>query len=227
VVKSGWLALASLLLALLLGLRLADGTAGFLVQEWYLPILLVTAIAFAGFALWAALPSLRERRTAFSRPTGAGMLTAALVGVPLALGFAYKPEPLGSGSLGGESSVRDFAAAASADPAVRNIYQWAWEFQTADPATIVGDPVEVIGFVYNHPDDAPGTFRVARFVVACCIADAQGFSLPVQWKDSTLLSSDRWVRVAGRVATSPSGEPVIQATSVEEIDPPANPYIYP
>ncbi|MEJ5221819.1 MAG: TIGR03943 family protein, partial [Tepidiforma sp.] len=92
---------------------------------------------------------------------------------------------------------------------------------------IAGQPVDVIGFVFRKPDDPPDRLRVARFVVACCIADAQGFTLPVAWKDAGALTNDQWVRVEGRVGIGPDGEPVVLAAAVTPIEAPQNPYIYP
>jgi uncharacterized membrane protein YcgQ (UPF0703/DUF1980 family) len=59
------------------------------------------------------------------------------------------------------------------------------------------------------------------------VADAQGFSLPVLWKEAEALEADRWVRVKGRVATGPDGSALIQATEIEPVEAPSNPYIYP
>jgi putative membrane protein len=226
-VKHLMFAIGGASLGLLLVLRLADGTAGFLVQSWYRPVLFVSALALVALAGVTVLLAWRSGER-FSRPTGAGALTTLLVAIPVVLGFAFKPEPLAGNSLdSGDSSPQFNASAGSSDPALRNVYQWAYEFETAQPADIVGDPVEVVGFVYHKKDDPAGQFQVARFVVACCVADAQGFSLPVLWKDAAALPADRWVRVKGRVATASDGSALIQATEIEPIEAPSNPYIYP
>lgn len=223
------LGVGAALLGALLVLRLVDGTAGYLVQGWYIPVILASAAILIGLAVLAAVPALRSSERFAIQPTAAGLLTAAMVGFPVVLGLVFQPRPLGTASLDTDSvSARQFSAsAAAADPARRNIYQWAYEFETADPATIVGDEVEVIGFVFHKDGDPADRFLVARFVVACCIADAQGFSLPVQWSAARDLANDQWVRVLGRVTTAPDGALIIQATEIEPVEAPSNPYIYP
>ncbi|HMO54460.1 MAG TPA: TIGR03943 family protein [Tepidiformaceae bacterium] len=213
----------------LLALRLADGTAGYLVQSWYIPVIVVSALILLALAGLTWFPALRRREPFELRPTAAGLLTGGLVAFPLVLGLAFEPRQLNSGNLNTDAvSARQFtASAAVADPARRNIYQWAYEFETANPASIVGDSVEVVGFVFHREGAPADRFLVARFVVACCIADAQGFALPVQWKDAGDLKSDQWVRVIGRVTTAPEGELIIHATDIEMLEAPSNPYIYP
>ncbi len=215
-------------LGLLIAWRLLDGTARNLVQGWYVPVLWVTAAALLALAALGLAAGFRCP-AGRARVTGAGVLTAAFIGLPLILGALYTPRPLASASLDlSATAARQFGASASAaDPARRNIYQWAYEFETADPAAIAGQPVDVIGFVFRRPGDPPDRLRVARFVVACCIADAQGFTLPVAWKDAGALANDQWVRVEGRVGISPDGEPIVLAASVTPIEAPQNPYIYP
>ncbi len=215
-------------LALLLAWRLADGSARNLVQGWYVPVLWVTA-ALLLLAAAAALPGALRRGERRGLPTAAGALGAALVALPLLLGAAFQPRPLSSSNLDlAGTSARQFAAPASAaDPATRNIYQWAYEFENASAAELAGLPVDVVGFVYRAAEDPPDRFRIARFVVACCIADAKGFALPVAWRDAAALPPDQWVRVTGRVGTAPDGSPLILAASVEPIEVPRNPYIYP
>ncbi|GIW17979.1 TIGR03943 family protein [Tepidiforma sp.] len=220
---------AAAALGLLIAWRLADGSARNIVQGWYVPVLWVTAAGLLLLGAWTLADALRRGRRDGARPTLAGGLAAAFIGLPLLLGAAYTPRPLASTNLDlAATAARQFGASASAaDPARRNIYQWAYEFETADPAAIAGQPVDVIGFVFRKPDDPPDRLRVARFVVACCIADAQGFTLPVAWKDAGALTNDQWVRVEGRVGIGPDGEPVVLAAAVTPIEAPQNPYIYP
>lgn len=230
-VRQALLGLAAAVFGLVLVLRLTDGTSAFLVQSWYQPILVGSATVLLALAALATVQALRnrgtEQRFRLSRP---GVVAAVLIGLPLALGIAFKPQPLGTASLdsGRASALGQFASSAgTADPTQRNIYQWAYEFQTTDPSKLVGQPVEVIGFVYHGKDDPADRFSVARFVVACCVADATGFKLPVQWAQGAALPLDKWVRVAGRVATAQDGSAIIQASAVEQVEAPSNPYIYP
>lgn len=223
------LAVGAALLGGVLALRLIDGTAGYLVQSWYLPVLIASAGVLVLLAVVASLPAFRSGGAFALRPTAAGLVTAGLVGFPVVLGLVFQPRALGTASLDTDGvAARQFSASAeAADPARRNIYQWAYEFETSDPASLVGDEVELIGFVFHKEGDPADRFLIARFVVACCIADAQGFSLPVQWKDAPTLKNDQWIRLTGRVSTAPDGALIVQATEIQLVEAPSNPYIYP
>lgn len=221
--------LGAAVLGLLLVLRLTDGSVAFLVQSWYQPILLTSALLLLLLAAIVSVQSLRTGSRWDLRVRPAGILAATLVAVPVALGFGMKPRPLGGGSLGSGASngAQQFSQSASvSQPAQRNIYQWSYEFQTTDPKSLVGQPVDVIGFVYHGKADAPDQFEVARFVVACCVADATGHTLPVRWPGAAALPTNGWVHVVGRVASGAGGAEV-QATAVTTVEAPSNPYIYP
>lgn len=225
-------AIAAGALALAMGVRLADGTYTSLVQGWYGPVLLATVVVLAllaGLAAWRWVRTGTDGETARIGPLALGGV--ALVAVPIGLALLVKPEPLGSSSLeldGDKASTWQLAPGdTGADPSQRNIYQWFWEFENTAPSELIGDPVKVIGFVHHSEDDGTDTFRVARFVVACCVADATGVWLPVQSAEAGTLAKDEWVRVEGRVAIGPSGAPVVQASVVTPVEAPSNPYIYP
>jgi uncharacterized repeat protein (TIGR03943 family) len=219
------------LLGCVLAVRLSDGSVAFLVQSWYEPILVAAAVALLFLAAAVSIQALRVGGRWDLRTRPGGLVTASLVLLPIFLGLAMKPQPLASQSLGSglsQDSLRQFSqSAANDDPARRNIYQWAYEFQSADPRTLAGQSVDVVGFVFHGKDDAPEHFQVARFVVACCVADATGHSLPVHWPGSATLQQDSWVHVVGHVVATPGGTAEIQATSVDLVEAPSNPYIYP
>lgn len=220
------------LLGLLIAVRLGDGSYASLVQGWYRPVLIATSAVLLVMASLVATQLIRTRARWQAKPSWQGIAMATLTAVPLILGFTYRPSPLGSASLdspqdGGANSVQFSASASSPDAANRNIYQWAYEFVTAPPGSLIGNSVDVVGFVY-HGEAAPqDEFEVARFVVACCVADAMGYAVPVLWAESAGLPQDRWVRVRGRVGVSPGGDLIILAEAVEPVAAPSNPYIYP
>jgi len=223
--------LGAAVLALLLVLRISDGSMSFLVQSWYQPILIASVVVLMILAVFVSAQALRSGGHWNFHARPAGLLTALLVAVPVVMGFAMKPKPLGSQSLGSGTSVsgaQQFSQTVStAQPTRRNIYQWSYEFQTGDPKALVGQPVDVVGFVYHGKTDRADQFEVARFVVACCVADATGHTLLVQWPAAATLVQDSWVHVVGRVATAPGGAVEVQATSVAPVEAPSNPYIYP
>jgi uncharacterized repeat protein (TIGR03943 family) len=231
-VREAFGALGAAVLGLAIVLRLADGSAGALVQAWYFPVLLASAVVLLGLATVAAVRALRSGWRWDMRAGRWSAVTAGLVALPAVLGLLFQPQPLGSATLNrdaGMGATRQFSmSAGTADPTQRNLYQWAYEFATAPPSALIGSPVDIIAFVYHGREEPQqGMFLAARFVVACCVADAAGFTLPVQWRGAAELRSDEWVRVTGRVAAGPDGALVIHAESVESISAPSNPYIYP
>jgi uncharacterized repeat protein (TIGR03943 family) len=227
-VRDAGLALGAALVALALALRIADGSASALVQTWYEPLLLGTVAVLLVLAVLAGLPVLRSPESLRAKVGRRGVIQAGSVGALVAIAIAFTPEPLTGTSLesGGES-VAFSASASNADPARRNVYQWAYEFQHSAPSDLLGQPANVTAFVFHGKEPQPSLFHAARFVVACCVADAQGFTLPVVWPKAGELSDDAWVRVRGSIGLAPGGGLAIIASSVEAIDVPSNPYIYP
>lgn len=91
--------------------------------------------------------------------------------------------------------------------------------------------IMVTGFVVN---EAQGV-DLGRIVIICCAADAQLARIHLRGPaagHAAGLPDDTWLRVQGQVkklATNGSLDklPTLEATSVERIDAPANPYAYP
>jgi uncharacterized repeat protein (TIGR03943 family) len=71
---------------------------------------------------------------------------------------------------------RDFAAQAGIRPGVR---------------------VRLLGFVVGSKDVPSGTFELARFYIACCIADAEAVGVPVGGRG---YKPNTWVEVTGSLA---------------------------
>jgi uncharacterized repeat protein (TIGR03943 family) len=156
----------------------------------------------------------------------------ALIALPLFATLLVPAQPLTSASLGRFELGRGAAFARpqqlpQGDPARWDLLQWATAIAQYGPQ-LAGQPVDVVGFVVPLRD-APGTFVVARYVIACCTADASGVGLPVLG-EGNVPPTDSWVRVRGTlVATSVDGQPgsAIAATSVEAVDAPTPPYLFP
>ncbi|NDJ62446.1 MAG: TIGR03943 family protein [Chloroflexi bacterium] len=159
----------------------------------------------------------------------------AIVAIPLVLGTLIPSRPLGAEAIGGTLSTTAVTGANVAtftvSPEQRNILDWLRTFNSiGDYRELNGQPANVIGFVYSEPAFDPETFMAARFTVSCCVADASAIGLPVRWPGSLDLPQGEWVRVQG---TMQVGEfrgdqlPILQATRVEVVDQPAQPYLYP
>ena len=96
--------------------------------------------------------------------------------------------------------------------------------------SLEGHRVRLVGFVI--PDQDGGhEYQLARFVLACCAADAEAYTVQIRG-DATPRQADQWLLVEGRwlpqpipQQASPSTKPpVLLADSVTIIHPPANRY---
>ena len=214
---------------LLLAIRILDGSVNALVQSWYTPILEGSALVLVLLGATVSVRAIRRRDSVRERPRLSSFVNVGLIAAPLVLGLLLKPEPLAGKNLDTrDTNQRQFSrTAGGSDPIQRNVYGWAYVFATDPPSSIVGQAVDVTGFVHHSKDQPADQFSVARFVVACCVADAAGYTLPVQWKSAAALKDDGWVRIKGKVALGGFGQPLIQADSVEAVATPDNPYIYP
>jgi uncharacterized repeat protein (TIGR03943 family) len=113
----------------------------------------------------------------------------------------------------------------------RTVLDWIRVFdQSSDTSDLLGEEVDVIGFVYRDSRLTGDQFMVARFGVTCCVADATAIGLPVSWPDAAGLSDNSWVRVRGTIANLSIDEilmPGVLADGVETVDEPQQPYLFP
>ncbi|MBK8046096.1 MAG: TIGR03943 family protein [Anaerolineales bacterium] len=165
----------------------------------------------------------------------------ALILLPIILGVVVPPQPLGAAALANRevnvglqnsalpSAVR---AAAAKQGSERNILDWLNTFATSTNASeeFAGQDARVEGFVFRDDRFGEDQFMVTRFVVSCCVADANVAGLVVEWPDAATLPADQWVEVTGRFeAGALAGEtlPVLHAQSIKPVDVPEQPYLYP
>lgn len=99
------------------------------------------------------------------------------------------------------------------------------------PEMFDGQDVMVEGMVYRDPRLPEDTFRLFRFAVICCAADALPLSMRVEGSVLEGLSNDTWVRVAGRFKMKMvAGRqiPSIAASAVRQIPvpPPEKRYLF-
>lgn len=81
--------------------------------------------------------------------------------------------------------------------------------------------IELTGFAAGAED---GGFRLGRYQIACCAADATPVVVRVVGTSGTPLRDDDWVRVIGTFQPGRGELPVLAATSVVEIPAPDDPY---
>jgi uncharacterized repeat protein (TIGR03943 family) len=173
-------------------------------------------------------------RSIFSPPTVRPYWWAyLLLAVPLLFGTLVPAQPLGSGALAGRGIDGTTAASRVSsigdDPAEWNLLEWATAI-SMQGEELDGTPIKIDGFVYQDEKLGADHFMVVRYVLTCCAADGAGVGLPVLWAGGDALPNDQWVRVSGQVITtevSGTRQAAIQATAVEPINQPENPYLYP
>lgn len=81
--------------------------------------------------------------------------------------------------------------------------------------------VQLTGFVAGAKN---GGFRLARYQIACCAADATPVVLRIVGTSGTPPRDDQWVRVTGTFQPGGGDLPILAATSVVEISAPEDPY---
>lgn len=159
-----------------------------------------------------------------------------IMAVPLVLGTLVPSQPLGASAIRDNLSFRALsfgpAQVAEKDPLDRNILDWGRAFseQGVDPVSFDGLEADFIGFVVTEPTFPDDHVVIARSVVRCCVVDIEGVGVPIFWQTDNPLKDDQWVRVRGTFQAGVFRDqrtPILQVTSVEFVDMPEHPYLYP
>ena len=162
--------------------------------------------------------------------------TLAIVAIPLVLGTLVPSRPLGAEAVGGSIAITNAAAAANVsqftiDPLKRNVLDWLRVFNSVtDFSELDGEQADLIGFVYREPTFDDDQFMIARYSISCCVADASALGVPAAWADTATLEQGQWVRVQGAFQTGSFRDnllPILQVASIEPIEQPEHPYLYP
>lgn len=231
--------------------KIWTGRLSWYINERYLLLTLAGALGLAALALVNLLGrrndvahthdhSVAEEQdhiNRFASLTGALWLILAL---PAVLGLLVPARPLGSSAVAnkGVSGTAPLTAGGNTQPAKldlapnqRTILDWVRAFNyESDPSIFNGQPADVIGFVFHDARLDESQFFVGRFAITCCVAYASAIGMIVDWPKSAALPDNTWVRVQGMVnAASLDGRPIaqVQASGVEVVPEPANPYLYP
>ena len=171
---------------------------------------------------------------------GHGAQVGWLLLVPVLVVMLVQPSALGSYAVSGRSAVPggggDGFPPLSA-PVRGAVPMSMAEFVTRavrDPGqSLTGVRVRLTGFVAPaEATDGPGGYRLTRFVVFCCAADAEALQAVVRG-DATPRARDQWVEVEGTWLPRPAAvddptppPPVLQADLVRPVPPPRPPYEY-
>jgi uncharacterized repeat protein (TIGR03943 family) len=156
-----------------------------------------------------------------------------LLVLPVLIGLLVPPSPLGANAV--RSRVVTRGAGGTAFPPVAAPERGAVpmsvaEFTTRalrDPRGSLRDvPVRLVGFVSGADG---GGYRLARFVIFCCAADAEAIEVAVTG-DAVPRARDRWLEVTGVWVPAPATRafavPRLRASSVREVKRPGQPYEY-
>ena len=161
-----------------------------------------------------------------------------IVALPVLFGLLVPSQPLNSQAVDGEIAA-DLGTMKAApgdwlgiDPLERNVLDWLRAFSIEpDPAVFEGQTADVIGFVYRDARfDRATQFMAARFIVSCCVADAQAIGLVITAPEAGSLREDDWVRVRGTFQVREFDgtlQPVLIADTIEPAALPDHPYLYP
>lgn len=175
-------------------------------------------------------------------------LVGWLIGLPLVVAVSLDPGALGAYSIrqsaGGlpaidfdlEQHLRTRSFGGQAPELLVHEFLLAADADEADQSLLASTPVRLTGFVVTDEDS--GGFRLARFIIGCCAGDAIGLLVDVRGLDGEPLADETWIQVTGtydpaatesaRAEDGGGGAvPVLQASSVREVEAPAEPYEYP
>jgi uncharacterized repeat protein (TIGR03943 family) len=153
-----------------------------------------------------------------------------LLGPVVAL-LLVAPPALGSFSVDRTARVNvtshsgTFAALPSGqEPRPMTLLEFSERAADGNGASFNGVAVELTGFV-TAADRGAG-FRVARYQIACCAADAAASVVRVLGTSGSPPPRDQWVTVTGTYVASnePDAVPQIEAISVQPITAPEDPY---
>jgi uncharacterized repeat protein (TIGR03943 family) len=158
--------------------------------------------------------------------------------VPVLVVIVVQPAALGSYAVSSRSAVPgggDGGFQPLAAPVRGAVPMSMAEFVTRavrDPdQSLAGVRVRLVGFV--APGDGPGSYRLTRFVIFCCAADAEALQAVVRG-DPTPRARDQWLEVEGIwLPRPPAAEddpspppPALHADLVRPVAPAHPPYEY-
>jgi uncharacterized repeat protein (TIGR03943 family) len=159
--------------------------------------------------------------------------------VPVLVVLLVQPAALGSYAVSGRAAVPGGGGGeypALSAPVRGAVPMTMAEFVTRavrDPGqSLVGVRVRLTGFVAPAERADGGGYRLTRFVVFCCAADAEALQAVVRG-DLTPRARDQWVEVEGTWVARPATvddptppPPVLRADLVRPVAPPRPPYEY-
>jgi uncharacterized repeat protein (TIGR03943 family) len=218
-----------------------------LIHPNYITLSVVTGFMLLAIALYRLWTLVQLRRTKQKLPAvehlsilppGIGSVLLLLVAI---FGLVITPQAFASqtalqrgvGEITTLSQIKPQTFRVSAKPEQRTIIDWMRILQVSpEPDNYKGQKVRVQGFVVQPKELSAQYFRVTRFIVTCCAADAYPVSFPVKLSpgtDRSAYSPDTWLEVEGTMITETlenKRQLVIQSRQIKTIPQPKNPYDY-
>lgn len=194
------------------------------------PWLLVAGILLAGLGAAGVIRALVRSRTAdgHEHDHQHGELVGWLLLAPVVALLMVTPPALGSFGVDRSTvvDVRSGGRTFNPLPAGATVAMTLLEFdqRAADHAgaSFGTTPVRLTGFV-ARTSDGDG-FRLARYQIQCCAADAVAAVVRVVGATGDPPTRDAWVTVTGNFEASPDPVPRIRASSLATVPAPEDPY---
>jgi uncharacterized repeat protein (TIGR03943 family) len=231
-------------IALFLGLKLLTGNLDLYINLRFAPLTIfaIVALALMAFALMRN-PQMQSDEDhhhdhEHSHPVSIYALVFLLIPVLIGVLIPARPLDAAAATTRGVNVSAPIVSSASqvqafeASEGERNILDWIRIFSSAtdDHTAYIGETATVIGFVFKDERLAENQFLVSRFVITCCAADGLAIGMVVNWDQASTVNENTWVRVKGPVeAYQVDGLtiPLIEADSVEVVEEPSQPYLFP
>lgn len=141
-------------------------------------------------------------------PTSLGTYAASRRSTFVSGGIAVDPSSIATGSL----DLADVAGALRSQEGAKAL---------ADRA---GSEVAFVGFVARERGMPADQFRLTRFLISCCVADALSVQVRIVGVPPGSFEEEEWVRVTGKLY--PVGaEVVVDADEIERVSRPKRPYL--
>jgi uncharacterized repeat protein (TIGR03943 family) len=220
--------LISVLVGTVLLRLVLTGTYGRYVRIGMGPWLVVAGAAVVVLGLVTLGRALRHAETAdaHGHAGGQGDRIGWLLLAPIAALLLVAPPTLGSYGVARSARVDVRAGApvlppitARDQPVRMTLLEFGQRAFDHDGASFDGATVQLTGFVAGTE---PGGFRLARYEIACCAADAAPVVLRVLGVRGP--PRDRWVTVTGTFQPGGGDPPVLAATNAVEVPAPRDPY---
>jgi uncharacterized repeat protein (TIGR03943 family) len=192
------------------------------------PWLGVAGVVLVVLGVVTLVRAVRHARPVDAHGHGASPPVGWLLLAPIAALLLVAPPTLGSYGVDRGAAVDIRAGAHGFDrlargdgPVAMTLLEFGQRAFDRDGVSFNGATVQLTGFVAGGHDEG---FRLARYQIACCAADAAPVVVRVVGIDGEPPPQDTWVTVTGSHRAGAAEIPELAATSVVEVAQPDDPY---